>query len=385
MIEFLIKYKFVILFYILIALIFYKNRQEVTTQGKIIFLLKTKLGLNLMDRLAEKHRELIKLIGYIGLGTSYVGLFWISFELIRSTIAMFGSNSAPGLTLALPGANIPGVGILPFWHWLLAIFIIATIHEFSHGVVARAHKLKVKSSGVVLFGPIIGAFVEPDENQIHKASDVAQYSVFAAGPFSNIVLGLVTLLLFGLLSTFIMTNYVVTDGVAFGGVEESLPSYFAGLRSDMIITGVDGVAVNTYTDFSTQLFCKKPGDEVTLQTNATAVKFTLSEHPSDNSRPYVGITNVRTSYHIKEGVNDLYYRFLLWVQEFLKWLWLLSLGIGLFNLLPIPLLDGGQIVQLSLRKVKGKEKGDKWFGFIGIFFILVILAGLFLPYIVPLF
>ena len=44
-----------------------------------------------------------------------------------------------------------------------ALAIVAIPHEFAHGIFARLNNLRVKSSGFALFGPILAAFVEPDE------------------------------------------------------------------------------------------------------------------------------------------------------------------------------------------------------------------------------
>ena len=39
---------------------------------------------------------------------------------------------------------------------------------------------------------------------------------------------------------------------------------------------------------------------------------------------------------------------------------LLSLNIGIFNLLPLPILDGGRIVIVLLEKLIGKKLSEKW-------------------------
>ena len=50
---FLWEYKSVILFYAAIALLIYLNRKKIDIQGKIVFLYRTKWGLDLMDRLGR--------------------------------------------------------------------------------------------------------------------------------------------------------------------------------------------------------------------------------------------------------------------------------------------------------------------------------------------
>jgi len=62
-------------------------------------------------------------------------------------------------------------------------------------------------------------------------------------------------------------------------------------------------------------------------------------------------------------------------------LFLLSLGIGLFNLLPLPIVDGGRMLQVSLHKLKGKEKGEKRYRQITIFFLFVLVLNLVYPWI----
>ena len=74
--------------------------------------------------------------------------------------------ASSGVGLVLP-FKAKGVFYVPFFYWIISIFVIAVVHEFSHGLIARANNIKVKSSGfafLALLVPIIpAAFVEPDE------------------------------------------------------------------------------------------------------------------------------------------------------------------------------------------------------------------------------
>ena len=166
---FILEYKFVFLFYLAIIIFLIIKRKQVEIQSKIIVLLRTKWGLRWMDTFSEKHREWIILLAYIGVGAGYVGLVFISYILIKNLITLFTTPEAVyGVSIVLPGINVPGLGVLPFWYWLLSIFIIAVVHEFSHGIVARAHNVTIKNTGIVLLGPIIGAFVEPNEKKLRQ-------------------------------------------------------------------------------------------------------------------------------------------------------------------------------------------------------------------------
>ena len=66
------------------------------------------------------------------------------------------------------------------------------------------------------------------------------------------------------------------------------------------------------------------------------------------------------------------------LNQFLKFLALISISLGVINLFPIPMLDGGQIVQFSIESLKGSplsprfELITKQFGIISIFILMSI-------------
>jgi regulator of sigma E protease len=64
-------------------------------------------------------------------------------------------------------------------------------------------------------------------------------------------------------------------------------------------------------------------------------------------------------------------------EAFLSFLGLLSVSLGVLNLLPIPVLDGGHILFYSLEALRGKPLAEKWqmLGIkIGISFVLVLMS-----------
>lgn len=389
--SFIIKYKFVFLFYLLIVAFLIYNRKKLVVQAKIIFLYRMKWGLTWMGKYAEKFREWIILLGYVGVGAGYVGLVYISYVLIKNLYSLFiQPSTVSGVSLVFPGINVPGMGILPFWYWLLAVFTIALVHEFSHGIVARAHRISVKNTGIAFFGPILCAFVEPDEKKLREAKDITQYSILAAGSFSNILLAIIALLLLNFALVPLQAMMVEPTGFTFDTyVDESMPFAKAGIVPGMLITGINNEPVTDFQGFNEELSFHRPGERITVRTPDEDYSIILAESPDNPKKSFLGIKDVRNEFEIKNqfesGWWNIIYVVLTWFSGFFRWLFLLSLGIGLFNLLPLPIVDGGRMAQVFLHKLKGPEEGERRYKQISLFFLLVLVLNLIFPFLGKLF
>ena len=378
----LLQYRWIILFYLALALFLVLRRRRLAVQSKIILLYRTTIGIRLMDRLAGKYREWVKLFGYVGIGIGFVGLVLISALLLIGFAQLFTRPEQPAsVSLVLPGVEVPGLGVLPFWHWLIAIFVIAVVHEFGHGIVARAHGIGINWTGLVLIGPIIGAFVEPDEKRLAKERDVVQYSVYAAGAVANIFLGIIAVLLMLLVALPLQQSLVEPVGFAFDGYYGSgYPAERAGLRAGEVITAVNGEGNVGAQRFSEIIGRMRPNETLEVRTagNATLL-MTAASHPDDTQRAFIGIVGIRGEYRAKQERFAAMNRVLLTLIVFLRWLFVLSLGIGLFNVLPLPIVDGGRMAQTFLRKAWGEHRGNKAFGTVSFFFLLVLALSLLVP------
>ncbi len=389
--SFILQYKWIFIFYLALIIFLIVKRKSLAFQGKVIILYRTTFGLKLIEKISTKFKEWVILLGYIGIGVGYVGLFFISYILLKNLYDLiFIPSTVSGVSLVLPGINVPGMGVLPFWHWLISIFIIALVHEFAHGIVAKAHGINIKNTGMVFLGPIIGAFVEPDEKKMAKEADIKQYSVLAAGPFSNILLALLALVLLNLVFAPLQTQMTEPIGFTFDAYyNESLPFAQVGILPGTLITGINGQSVTDFTPFSTALTCLKPGEKIKVNTLEKDYTLVLAANPEDAQKPFLGITQIHNEIQPKEaylsGWGKAGYVMVNWIASLLRWLFLLSLGIGLFNLLPLPIVDGGRMMQVSLWKLKGQEKGNKWYGRISLFFLLVLILSLVFPFVMKLF
>lgn len=382
--------KYALFFYLIIIILLFVFRKKFEIHAKIIAMYRTKVGVSFMNRIGKKYSEFLKWLGYIGVGVGFSGLFVISYILIKNLVDLFITPTAQSAVVpVIPGIAIPGSPIvIPLVTGWIGLFIVVLVHEASHGLVAQAHNLKVKSSGIFFFGPLMGAFVEPDEKDLRAASDTAQYSVYAAGPFSNILLALVVMALLNFVLAPIAGAMTIDTGLPLSDVEPGLAADQAGLQKDMLITQVNGIDVKNYDDFSDAISCAKPGEELDVVADGKKHTIILGEHPEDPAKGYLGIyasQHAKTELKSQTTGAKAGFDILSWFIELFLITGILSLGIGLVNLLPIGPVDGGRMSELTLRKLKGNEKGKRWWKIISMILLLVIILNLIWPLIRHLF
>ena len=125
-------------------------------------------------------------------GSAMFSILYNSASILYS-VAGFLSNPTPagvaasGIANQIPGVApvIPGI-TMPLLAGIISLAILLIVHEFSHGILAKRAKIRIKQIGLLLFGFIpIGGFVEPDEKAVVKASRETQTNIFSAGIAAN--------------------------------------------------------------------------------------------------------------------------------------------------------------------------------------------------------
>jgi len=382
-----------LVFFAVLSLVLYKNRKRVELQ-KIIFPLlyfamyRTKLGLKAMDWLASKFRTPLKYLANFGIVIGFMGMALITFELVKNVFTMLTQPEAiSGVGIVQPFVpNVPGTIFVPFFYFIISIFIIAVVHEFSHGVIARVHNIKLKSSGfafLAVFVPIIpAAFVEPDEKVLEKRPISQQLAVFAAGPFSNIILAFIILGSFAWLGAPLIESMVDFEGiqiVKFAEGETPYPAEAVGMELGEIILSIDGIPLSDISNFSSMLGLHSPGDTVSIKTDKKDYTVTLTANPTNESSGYLGVS-AKPKVKIKPAFAEKYGMFtanaVLWVLGLLYWLFLLNLGIGLFNLVPLGPIDGGRMFKTAMEKIFNKKIGSKIWVYVSFFVLSSIVLNL---------
>jgi len=380
-----------IIFLALLSLFLWKNKSKLITQpilGPLLYfsMWRTKLGLKFMDKASHKYKTLTKYLAYLGVIIGFAGMGLICYSLVQNIITLFMTpEAAPGVGLVLP-FKVKGAFYVPFFYWIISIFIIATVHEFSHGFVARRYNIPVKSSGFAFLGVLIpivpAAFVEPDEKVLKKRPYREQLSVFAAGPFSNILLAF---LVIGLIALFAgpISNVFAYDGVEITGLiegtDKAWPAEVAGIGEGEIVKSINGRPIETLQNFSAILDGHGPGDAIKLSTDKKIYDVVLGENPDNSSQSYLGVYVQQSTKVNKETLGSWSFiaPVLSWVMGLFYWLYILNLGIGLFNLVPIGPIDGGRMLQLALRKFFPEKKADKAWKYVGLFFLGLVLINIF--------
>jgi membrane-associated protease RseP (regulator of RpoE activity) len=166
-----------------------------------------------------------------------------------------------------------------------------------------------------------------------------------------------------------------------------------------VIIGIDNQKIKTRNDVSFYLQDKKPGDVVLITTRSNDLlsnyNITLAENPMNSSRGFIGIVSVPKQPNgiIGQFVSKFksfrddstYYEpryakaLAFYIYNLLWWVMMINLFVGLFNMLPLGMLDGGRFFYLGiLSLVKKKniaEKSFKWATkFIALIFLAMIIA-----------
>lgn len=361
-------------------LLLFLNRNKFEVQGKIIYLYKTKIGLKLMDYVAKKFNKTIKFFGSIGIWAGYLGFIVVTYSLLNLLWSILKKPDMVGVSPVLPGIPIAGTGmVFPLIIGWISLLVIIIVHEFSHGVVARAYKLKILSSGIAFFGPIMGAFVEPNEKEMVKQSRKVQNSVYAAGPFANILLTGITVLLL----IFVLNPTIDKISSPKGIIIEPMvdyPVYNSGLTSKATITSINNVdIVENSSLFFNVTKNIKPGDQVTITTKDETYNFNAVSNPDNESLAYIGVYIKGIELSGNTPLLDILYKILRWFSELFFWISFISINIGLINLYPIYITDGARMLKIVLEdKMKDKKKALEYWVKANNLAILILVGIIFI-------
>lgn len=411
---------------ILIALIYIFDRKNFKKEATLMYLRRTERGLGMIDKFGRAHEKSFKFFGDVGIILSFGALgSWFVFKtqkkkhsllfsfltfillfpacfvflslylsnlvLMTGASLIFASTGASGIMFFLLFYNgikiftkevmvstlrivlpvevpeVPFVLSVPIGYWLLAIFVILIAHEFSHALVARAERIKVNSLGYGFLAILPLGFAEPDEKQLKKTEAIKKTRVYAAGSLANVI---VAFLIF--ISLFFVSPFLGTfepRGAHYSSLMEGMPAVGV-LPSDGVITQINGFGIKTAQNMSDVMDGIKANESISLIVNGNEYKLKTTYDPSNESRAFIGVYDVRTDYPA----------LFTFIVELGWWLFILNLGIGLANLMPIKTsflpLDGGMILEEIIKNIK-ISKSKLLFNYISTLTFLLVLFNIF--------
>ncbi len=302
--------------------------------------------------------------------------FWFLLNNISNFFV--AEDDFAALTVLIPGVTLTSASSISYF--LLSIPIVLVIHEGAHGIVAALEKIKIKTGGFAIFIAMFAGFVEPDEEEFDKAKKISKLRVIGAGATSNVLFAFV-------LGAVLLTNpffamilpepllgifYESPEGVLILSIIENSGAEQAGLLANDIITSINDKPIFSPADFP----ALNPGDaaSVSVIRDGQPLNFgvEITPSPEDPERGLIGIMR-DNSFAYKPVMN-----FIEWndpnLSIFLLWLWMISFFIGIINMLPLPILDGGKFIHTII----DKRASDKSVNIVmwGIYAFTFVLFGL---------
>lgn len=268
---------FLVLFSFAIGIFLYRNRRKVKREMGIVFLYKSQAGVRFINYVGGKYKKTLNALKYLIIPVSYIlmgGILYLIgksvYIYIRHPILMTNLVKAPPIAPLIP--YFPKLFNMesffpPFYftYFIIAIGIVAVVHEFAHGIYMKYNNIRIKSTGVAFFGPIPGAFVEQDEKDMKKTGKINQMSVLGAGVFANVVVAL----LFFLIWMGIFHVAFVPSGAMFD-------NYIASPVDVNSIDMIGGIVIQSLTSQEIVNLIDKNNltNDLVLGTNGNSLSFT---------------------------------------------------------------------------------------------------------------
>ncbi len=288
-------------------------KHNITAYGPILMFRTTK-GQEFLDRLAV-HKRFWRTFANIGLPLMLIGMLvmfilvlFIDYMMIKSfqmqTVPQPGKFNEPQNIFLIPGIN----EYIPLEWGIIALIVTLVVHEFSHAILCKVEGIKVKSMGIIVALVPIGGFAEPDDEQLlgkkeektepetgpvepkKLATRSERVRVLSAGVMANFVTAFVAFVLFfSLLGSISPVGDVMVTSVVPG-----YPADLAGVKPDMILTGINDKEVNTAHDFILYTKTLQPGNNVTLHLTEKGVRkdINMVATATNETRAGVGILEV---------------------------------------------------------------------------------------------
>lgn len=232
-----------------------------SVKGPLLFW-QTRKGRDFIERIGSRERFWTvygRIATGICFGTMVILLLLLGWNAVVALSVPRSMAPDPELLIGIPGIN----PIIPIGYGILGLAVSIMVHEFAHGILSRAGRIKIESLGLVFFIFPIAAFVEPNEEEVKNAHWRRRSRLFAAGPATNMILAFICFLLF--IGVFAPAAEPTYDGGAVAvGIARDSPADRYELNSWSQILSIDGSSIDDVSEFEDYYF-ETPGEMVMLE------------------------------------------------------------------------------------------------------------------------
>ncbi|QZY56789.1 RIP metalloprotease RseP [Crassaminicella profunda] len=288
-----------------------------------------------------------------------------------------------------------------FGHFSVAKLVGIKVHEFSIGMgKPRLFKFKAGETEYSIRALPIGGYVKmegedeasTDERSFNNKPVWARILVIVAGPFMNFVLAI---LLFTMM--FYMMGFP-TNSTTIGEIIPDYPAQMAGMKAGDQIIAIDGEKMSSWEELVETIHSKKD-QELSIKILRDEKEKNISIKPVINKETNQVMIGISPTFEksIKKSITTGFERMTFIIKSMLAFfmkpsvkdvvgpvgiihivgqaaktniysvLWIagiISVNLGIVNLLPIPALDGGRLVFLMVEGLRGKPLDPEKEGFI---------------------
>jgi len=231
--------------------------------------------------------------------------------------------------------------------------------------------------------------IAPYDRQFASKSVGKRAMQLFAGPMMNLILAALLFMLLGVIQG------VPVENATLGEIEPGSPAEESGFKAGDQIIEIDGESINTWEEFTiivsenpeTELQMKVKRDDEILSMNVTPAKIEQDDQSSgqmgvrlafEKSITKTLVYGFKQTYEITTlivtnlamlitgqysidmlggpvmiyDVTDQAVK--LGIETFIMWTAMLSVNLGIINLVPLPALDGGRLLFVGLEAVRGK-------------------------------
>lgn len=314
---------------------------------------------------------------------------------------------------------------------ILVLGLIILIHELGHFILAKLNDVNVEEFSIGMGPKIIGFKGKETQyslrvlpiggyvkmlGEMEKSDDVRAYnnksplrrlSIVSAGPIMNVILAVVL--------------YAVITGIGgysskqIGEIVKNSPAEKVGIKAGDVIVKANNSTILTSDDFSLKTYLNKGSTmNIVVKRNGETKNFNITPVKNVKENRYmigVGfarVTNPSVIESVKYGFNEtifmvkevfislkMLFTGKLSAQDvsgpvsivrvtgaaanagivpLINFMAFLSANVGLFNLLPIPALDGSYVILFLIQIITGKKIDDEKVGVINTIGFALLMA-----------